>query len=251
MCVRVLLMALVWGNGLVACSFPSWDTPSPGSAKGIRQPIGGDGGEELGRETRSASVYQAMTGEDVEDDRGYWDSLYNTEGYVFGREPSAFLRSQMGVLPKGKVLDIAMGEGRNGVFMAKSGFDVEGVDLSDVALRKARRLARDQGVVIHTVLSDISRFKIAQGAYAVILNINFLDRGIIPAIKKGLKPGGVVIFENPTVEQLRNPGGQGLRRDYLLEQGELRTLFSDMEVLVYQESNDGKNAVAQLLAKKH
>jgi 2-polyprenyl-3-methyl-5-hydroxy-6-metoxy-1,4-benzoquinol methylase len=238
------------GLGLAACTFQNGGVSSLGAVKGGQQSIGGESAESSNLEPRSTSIYQAVTGDDVEDDRGYWDSLYNTERYVFGREPSVFLRSQLGVLPRGRVLDIAMGEGRNGVFLAKFGFEVEGVDLSDVALRKARRLARDQGVSIHTVLSDMSRFKIRHEYYTVILNINFLDRGIIPAIKQGLRPGGMVLFENPTVEQLRNPGGQGVRRDYLLEQGELRTLFSDLEILVYQESNDGKNAVAQLLARK-
>jgi len=207
-------------------------------------------GDEERPQNQAASVYQALTGEDVEDDRGYWDSFYSTEQYVFGRDPSVFLRENLSRLPRGPVLDIAMGEGRNGVFMAKHGYEVEGVDLSDVALRKARLLARDQGVGIKTVLSDISRFRITPGKYSVILNINFLERSIIPSIKAGLRPGGVLVFENPTVEQLRNPGGQGVRRDYLLEVGELRKLFSDLELLEYREINDGKNAVAQLVARK-
>jgi tellurite methyltransferase len=244
--LKSIVLQLLWvafGLSLPGCDFRPLGEGSPQESDQLSA-------EEDRRQSRAASVYQAVTGEDVEDDRGYWDSFYSTDQFVFGRDPSVFLREHLKRLPRGLVLDIAMGEGRNGVFLAKHGFDVEGVDLSDVALRKARVLARDQGVSIRTILSDVSRFKIAAGKYAVILNINFLERSIIPSIRNGLRPGGVVIFENPTVEQLRNPGGQGLRRDYLLEKGELKRLFSDLEVIDYRELNDGKNAVAQLIAKK-
>ena len=241
--IALHVVLLTCGVSLLGCDSRPLGEGSP--QKGDQPSV-----EDERRQSRAASVYQAVTGEDVEDDRGYWDSFYSTDQYVFGRDPSAFLREHLKRLPRGLALDIAMGEGRNGVFLAKYGFDVEGVDLSDVALRKARLLARDQGVSIRTILSDVSRFKIAAGKYAVILNINFLERSIIPSIKNGLRQGGVVVFENPTVEQLRNPGGQGLRRDYLLEKGELRMLFSDLEVLDYRELNDGKNAVAQLIARK-
>ncbi len=199
---------------------------------------------------KGPNAYQLVTGDDADDHKGHWDTIYNTRGYVFGREPAPFLRDHLSLLPPGKVLDIAMGEGRNAVFLAKKGFDVEGVDISEVAIRKAKRLARDNGVQIRTVAADLNSYSIRPGAYDVILNINYLQRSLVPGIKKGLKKGGVVVYENATVEQLQNPSGQQASRDFLLEKGELRELFKDFEILVFRETNDGKEALASLIARK-
>lgn len=199
---------------------------------------------------KGPNAYQLVTGDDADEHKGHWDSLYNTIGYVFGKEPAPFLRDHVSLLPPGKVLDIAMGEGRNAVFLAKKGFDVEGVDISEVAIRKAKRLARENGVRIRTVAADLHSYAIRPGAYDVILNINYLQRSLVPGIKKGLRKGGVVVYENATVDQLQNPSGQHARRDYLLEKGELRELFKDFEILVFRETNDGKEALASLIARK-
>lgn len=199
---------------------------------------------------RGANAYQMVTGDDSDQDRRQWDNLFNTQTYVFGKEPAAFLQEQIHLLPVGRALDIAMSEGRNAVFLAKKGFSVEGVDYSDVALRKARLLAKENGVTIQPINADLNTYSIRPDSYDVILNIQFLLRPLIPKIKRGLKRGGVVVFENYTVDQEANALGQSLRRDYLLERGELRELFKDFEILVYRETNDGKDAVASLIARK-
>lgn len=197
------------------------------------------------------NVYQAVTGEDVEQDKTHWDSLYDkTVGYVFGQEPAEILRANVDILPVGRALDIAMGEGRNAVFLAKKGFVVDGVDYSEVALRKAKRMARENQVDITTINADLNHYQIKPDTYEVIVNIDFLLRSLIPGIRKGLKRGGVVIFETLTVDQLKNPEGQGIRRDWLLNKGELKEFFKDYQILHYAETNDGKNAKASLIAMK-
>lgn len=199
---------------------------------------------------KGTNAYQLITGDDSQGDRGRWDRLYNTKSYVFGKEPAAFLRDHIELLPVGKALDIAMGEGRNAVYLAKKGFQVDGVDISEVALKKAKRLARENRVSVHTINADLNSYSIKPDSYLVILNIDYLQRSLIPQIKRGLKRGGVVVYENFTVDQLENPGGKELRRDYLLTKGELKELFKDFEVLVYRETNDGQNARASLVARK-
>jgi hypothetical protein len=77
-----------------------------------------------------------------------------------------------------------------------------------------------------------------------------LQRSLIQQIKKGLKPGGMIVYQNYTMDQMKNAQGQSVRRDYLLEKGELKKLFSDFDILVYSETNDGREAVASLIAKK-
>lgn len=199
---------------------------------------------------KGQNAYQMVTGDDVEEDRRQWDIKYNTKVYIFGREPALFLKKNIERLPVGTALDIAMGEGRNAVYLAKKGFNVVGVDLSEVALRKARRLARENKVSIHTVNADLNTYTIKPESYDVIVNINYLQRSLIPQIKKGLKKGGYVVYENHYVDQLKNALGQNIRRDYLLEKGELKELFKDFEIVVYKESNDGKDAYASLIARK-
>lgn len=198
-----------------------------------------------------ANTYQKVTGDDSEEDRQRWDTLYSTGNYIFGKEPSAFLKEHVGLLPLGRALDIAMGEGRNAVFMAKKGFRVDGVDISEVALRKAKRLAREQGTTLTTINADLNHYQIRAESYDVILNIDYLQRSLVPQIKKGLKRGGVIVYENFTVDQMKNvTAGQRLVRDYLLERGELKDLFKDFKILVYRERNDGREARAQLVARK-
>ena len=196
------------------------------------------------------NAYQKVTGDDSEDDRRRWNVLFNTNTYVFGKEPASFLKDNVNLLPVGRVLDIAMGEGRNAVFLAKKGFVVDGVDISEIALRKAKRLARENHVSINTICADLNSYAIKAEAYDVIVNINYLQRSLIPQIKKGLKKGGVIVYENYTVDQLKNTHGQQIRRDFLLSKGELREFFKDFEIFYYQEVNDGKEAVARLLGRK-
>lgn len=80
------------------------------------------------------------------------------------------------------------------------------------------------------------------------MDFYFLSRPLIPQIKKGLKKGGMIIFENYTVAQLKYDKTQN--RAYLLEQGELRELFKDLKIIKYSEVDDGKHATASLVAQK-
>ena len=76
-----------------------------------------------------------------------WDERYLTDDYVFGTEPNQFIARILPLLPKGgRALDLATGEGRNGIFLAEHGFEAEGVDMSAVGLEKAQTLAAEKGV---------------------------------------------------------------------------------------------------------
>lgn len=200
---------------------------------------------------REPTLFQKVTGEDPEDDRRQWDQLYSTQDYVFGKEAAQYLKQKLPELKLGQALDIAMGEGRNAVYLAKKGFQVTGVDLSEVAIRKAKLLARDQGVQMRTLVADLNQYQIAPASYELIVVIQYLQRSLIPQIKAGLKRGGMVVFENPTVEELARNPNRNLRRDFLLEKGELKRLFSDLEILDYSEGpgEDG-TIVARLLARR-
>ena len=143
-----------------------------------------------------------------------------------------------------------MGEGRNTVYLAKKGFISEGVDISAVGLHKAQGLAKQNHVTITTVNADLNHYKIRPNGYAVILNFYYLQRSLFPQIKAGLKHGGIVVFETYTRDQLKNPGNLGWEKEFLLEPGELKRAFSNFEILYYSETNDGKSAIASLIARR-
>lgn len=243
----VMLGVIIGSLALLGVGAGVWGLRSTWTTQPVDRKVGFE--EEV--RPHGTNAYQMVTGDDSEEDRRQWDSFFSkTSGYIFGKEPIPFLREHIDLLPVGRALDLASAEGRHAVYLAKKGFSVEAVDISEVALRKARLLARENHVTITTVNADLHNYVIKPEKYDVILNIHYLQRSLIPQIKRGLKPGGVVVYENYTVDQLKNAVGQSIRRDYLLEKGELKTFFSDLEILVYRETNDGKDAVASLIARK-
>jgi len=180
-----------------------------------------------------------------------WDARFSAPGYVYGKEPVELLRKNVALLPNGKALDLAAGEGRNAVFLAKNGFEVDAVDLSPVGLRKAEALAAEREVRINTIVADLEDYDLGTSRYDVVTNLYYLQRSLIPRIKRALKPGGVVVFEMYTVDNLTIPGSHGPKdRALLLEPGELRRMFDDFETLHGSETKDDKRAVASLVARK-
>ena len=97
---------------------------------------------------------------------------------------------------EGKTLDIAMGEGRNGVFLATQGFEVIGIDISEIGLNKAQALATEHGVTIKTQLVDLERHQFSEEAYDLIICTYYLQRDLFPKIVKALKTGGFFYLSN-------------------------------------------------------
>ena len=190
----------------------------------------------------------------MKSDKKRCDERFKGKGFAFGKEPNPFLKKHFHLLPKGKVLDLAAGEGRNAVFLAQHGFDVDAVDISEKGLGKARRFANEMGVKINSLMADLDTYKIEKERYDLIANFYFLKRSLIPRIKKGLKKGGRIIFETYILEH-RNISSEGPKdRKYYLKPNELLQLFKDFQVLFYREGifKEGgrRKAVASLIAEK-
>jgi len=165
-------------------------------------------------------------------------------------KPSQFLVDNVKLLPGGRVLDIAMGKGRNTVYLAGLGFEVEGIDISKEAVNSALEWARKSGVDITARVADLERdFFIDEAAYDIIICFNYLYRPLIPQIKKGLRTGGIIVYETFTVEQARY--GKPSNPDYLLKHNELLEMFRDFRCLFYREGIiENRKAVASLIAEK-
>jgi len=164
--------------------------------------------------------------------------------------PSQLLIDNINLLPKGLVLDVAMGTGRNAVYLAKKSFEVEGVDISAEAVQSALDLAREAGVTIHARVADLEgNYHITKNAYDVIICFNYLQRSLIINIKDGLRLGGIVIYETFTVDQAQF--GKPTNPNYLLKKNELRELFDDFLCLYYREGIvEKRKALASIIAKK-
>ena len=88
-----------------------------------------------------------------------WDQRFRGKKFAFGKKANSFLRKYIALLPKGKVLDLAAGEGRNAVFLAQHGFKVDAVDISEIGLNKTQKLAQKRMVRVHTILLILTPIK--------------------------------------------------------------------------------------------
>ena len=188
------------------------------------------------------------------DDRARWDEKHAAEQTT--QKPSSFLKEifecDSWPLPKGRALDIATGKGRNAIFLAEHGFQVVGIDISPVALNTARRAAKEKSLTIDWQEADLERIELPTIHYDLVLNFNYLQRSLVPQIKKTLKPGGWVIFGTYLIDQ--QTIGHPINPEYLLLHNELLDVFRDFRVLSYREGKflqSGEGAFrAALLAQK-
>lgn len=188
-----------------------------------------------------------------EDDKDRWNRRYNTGEYLYGKEPLKFLKEKLNILAKGKALVLAMGEGRNAVFLAGNGFDVDGCDISEKAVEKTRRFAKESGVTLNAFVADLEEYKIPANTYDLVTCFYYTQKSLIPLIKDGLKKGGMVMFETYSIDQLKYgkdaPGPKNPA--YLLKHNELLDHFKDFRILYYREGEIAENkSVVSLIAQK-
>ena len=180
-----------------------------------------------------------------------WDSRYTENArYSTFEKPRPFLVNHVKLLPtSGLALDIAMGLGGNAELLLKRGLKVIGVDISSVALKRARQRLP----ALMAVQADLTRFYLPANTFDVILNFFYLQRDLWPNYVRALRPDGWLIFETLTVD-FRSMQPE-IDPKYLLASGELRHAFPSLEIVDYQEgwstSDDGhRRPVAGLVARK-
>ena len=191
-----------------------------------------------------------------------WDERYQTDQYVYGTAPNDFLASVVERLPGGRALCLAEGEGRNAVFLAEQGYDVTAVDASAVGLKKARRLAEERGVQLHTVVADLAECTITPEAWDVVVLVfahlaPTVRRRVHRAAVRGLRPGGALVLEAYTPEQLALKTGGPPTLELMMRLDELREELAGLEFEIAREVrreiqeglfHQGDSAVVQILA---
>lgn len=181
-----------------------------------------------------------------------WEEIYKTKAVQGMPEPASLIRDYEHLLTAGKALDIAAGEGHNGIFLAGKGYEVTCVDRSASAVGLMLDNAKKKGVSITAVEADMLAYPIAENSYDVILDFYFLERALIPKIKAGLKKKGILFFETYTLEQQQFDGPH--TKEFLLKPNELLTEFLDFFIIFYHEridtSTGSSRAIASLVAQK-
>ena len=183
----------------------------------------------------------------------YWNKHYEQHCFARGKAPSPFLLKMLPRLQKGRVLDIAMGEGANAVYLAQKGCEVEGFDISEVACQRATELARDTGVELQVKCTDVDLYLFGIMQYDTII-MSFFKPAVLryyPEIIKALKQGGTLLMESYLVGAMPAaiPSEENYRNFYF-NSNEFLPHLKGMQLLYYSETKiDGKECV-QCFARK-
>jgi SAM-dependent methyltransferase len=185
-------------------------------------------------------------------DRDFWNGKYNDPKFEFNHQPSRLLVEAVRGRHPGMAIDLGMGEGRNAIYLAQQGWQVTGVELSDVAVAQAKRHAAQVGIKLDAVIDGLDHYDFGRGRWDLIALF------YMHAWYHGAKPGGV--------ERLRNalrPGGllviEGFagNEKFMFQPNELLRDFGDLRILRYEDVEEEadwapgrKSHIVRLVAEK-
>ena len=181
-----------------------------------------------------------------------WNDRYSSDEYFFGKEPNEFFKETIDNLNPGKALFIADGEGRNSVYAATLGWEVDAFDISDIGKEKADKLAKENKVETNYQLSDAFEFEYTLRNYDVIVLIYFhiaseLRENYYKKIISSLKPNGKIILLGYDEEHLKHGtnGPKDINFLYTLEN--IVENFIDLEFNIFakEEVKRIKKGIAQ------
>jgi 2-polyprenyl-3-methyl-5-hydroxy-6-metoxy-1,4-benzoquinol methylase len=186
----------------------------------------------------------------------YFEKLYAETTCKWGLKPDFVLVHFLELFPRGVALDLGMGEGRNAVFLAEKGFDVEGVDVSRTAVDRCIQRAEEGNVVIDAHVGDLKGFRIDERKYSLIVaagaSLNFLKKSEIETVARkiteGVKKGGFVfvsvtstddkscrelrVQQVPTEQNTFFISRMGTYVHYFTSK-EIKKLFSGMQTIIH------------------
>lgn len=201
-----------------------------------------------------------------------WTTRYRDAGehYLFGIEPNRFLAHRAALLESGRrTLAVADGEGRNSVWLAEQGLDVTAVEISSVAVDKARRLAAGRKVQVRFIEADMlavdwppahfdQAFDWVIGIFIQFVGAEDRSRQFA-TMKRLTRSGGRILLQGYTPKQLDYRTGGPSSLENLYTQDTLRAAFADWEIEELVEYEDeiaegsghhGRSALIGLVARK-
>lgn len=171
-----------------------------------------------------------------------WNARFAKDGYVFGTEPNEWLRRNAAIWKQGsRILSVADGEGRNSVWLAKQGHQVDAFDISEVGVAKAKRLAVDNNARVNFTVAGCDDFAWPQGHYDGVATIfvQFADpelrARLFGNMVRSLKPGGSLILLGYTPKQLEYRTGGPSVLSHLYTPDLLREAFGALDIQVMDE----------------
>lgn len=195
-----------------------------------------------------------------------WNARFQAEGFIFGTEPNAWLREHAGVWQPGqRVLCVADGEGRNSVWLARRGLQVDAYDISEVGVAKAQQWATQQGAQVNYAVADCDGYDHGVDRYdgVAAIFVQFADPAmrarLFAGIRRCLKPGGTLVLQGYTPKQLDYKTGGPPFVSHLYTEPMLREAFADCEIVALREyeadlaegsQHKGRSALIGLVARK-
>jgi SAM-dependent methyltransferase len=186
----------------------------------------------------------------------WWEAKYKERDMFYGKEPSQFLVEHSKLLRRGKVLDLAVGEGRNAVYLASKGFEVEGIDFCDTALKRSEKFSKEMGLSIALQNKDIDMFLLPLMIYDTVLIVDFKpSQRFLKDINRGLVQGGVIAVDAFTTDQVKHynntKNGPQLEMFECYKPNELLKSLNNVHVVFYQEREIEPNRFrVQCIARK-
>ena len=173
-----------------------------------------------------------------DDPRERWNARYAVKGQeLFERAPSEWVAEHQDVIAAeapGRALDVACGGGRNAFFLAERGFDVDAIDVSDVAVEGVMAAAERRALRVKVMRADVETTPFPRPPYRLVLTMNYLRRELFARIEDAVDEGGLLVFQT----WMDHPRAG----DFSLRPGELRDAFPSLELLAYREEPEAWRA---------
>jgi len=164
-----------------------------------------------------------------------WNARYSAAGFRYDTVPNPWLSAHADLLTApGVAIDLACGEGRDALFLARLGYRVTAIDTSAVALAKAAQLADRHGIRIEWRRLDLEEdYQPPAATFDVVTCHNFLHRPLLASLPPALRPGGLLIYA--TFLEGQEIYGRPANPAHLLHHGELARTCADLEILDQQQ----------------
>jgi SAM-dependent methyltransferase len=188
----------------------------------------------------------------AQEDRDKWNKRYAEDSYRKGN-PVTLLENWIEHISPGKAIDIACGTGRNAIFMAQAGFNVDAIDISSEGLKQAHNKAQELGLDINWIEHDLEQPYNFDTDYRLIVVMWYVNLALISRLRECMAPGAYLICEEHMLSDCDVAGP--CNPDFRVAPGQLREVVSGLEVLLYEESikanDDGEQiASARVVARR-
>jgi len=192
----------------------------------------------------------------LKEDQARWDDRYRTGCAAAKLRPDPWVQAQARWLSGGRALDVACGRGRHALWLARQGYQVDAVDISNEGLRRLANVIEAEGLAdrMQLIQADLVTWRPKPASYDLILVTRYFNRDLLASFGDALRPGGMVLYRTFHTDWLIiHPE---FTAEYMLQPGEFTTLFADWDWLAYEErrlppgGDDSNDCSSAILARK-